>query len=92
MLAIAVNLNVNIIAKSLSILMARLDRSTDTKVLWQVQYVDTMLSTKLKRSILRPVVDYNIVISRSFYRRNGIENALLFVIGRDYYENTRISF
>ena len=52
MLAIAVNLNVNIIAKSLSILMARLDRSTDTKVLWQVQYVDTMLSTKLKRSIL----------------------------------------
>ena len=52
MLAIAVNLNVNIIAKYLSILMARLDRSTDTKVLWQVQYVDTMLSTKLKRSIL----------------------------------------
>ena len=52
MLAIAVNLNVNIIAKSLSILMTRLDRSTDTKVLWQVQYVDTMLSTKLKRSIL----------------------------------------
>ena len=52
MLAIAVNLNVNIIAKSLSILMPRLDRPTDTKVLWEIQYVDIMLSTKPKCPIL----------------------------------------
>ena len=52
MLAIAVNLNIDIIAKSLGIFMARLDSSTDTKVLRQIQYVDTMLSTKLKRCIL----------------------------------------
>ena len=52
MLAIAVNLNVNIIAKSLSILMPRLDRPTDTKVLREIQYVDIMLSTKPKCPIL----------------------------------------
>mgnify|MGYP004453671079 FL=1 len=52
MLAIAVNLNVNIIAKSLSILMPRLDRPTDTKVLREIQYVDIMLSAKPKCSIL----------------------------------------
>ena len=51
-MAIAVNLNVNIITKSLSILMPRLDRPTDTKVLWEIQYVDIMLSTKSKCPIL----------------------------------------
>ncbi len=66
MLAIAVNLNVDIIAKSLSILMPRLDRPTDTKVMWEIQYVDIMLSAKPKCSILRAIVNYDIVISSSF--------------------------
>ena len=92
MLAIAVNLNVDIIAKSLSILMPSLDRPADTKVLWEIQYVDIMLSAKPKCSVLRAVVNYDIVISSSFNRRNGIENAFLLVVSRNNYQNTRISF
>ena len=92
MLAIAVNLNVDIIAKSLSILMPSLDRPADTKVLWEIQYVDIMLSAKPKCSVLRAVVNYDIVISSSFNRRNGIENAFLLVVSRNNYQNTRRSF
>lgn len=51
-LSIAVNLNIDVVAKALGILMPSLDSSTDAQVLWKVEDVYPMFAAQVE-SVIR---------------------------------------
>ena len=65
MLPIAIDLYINVISKVLSIFMSSLNSATDTEILRQIQYIDIILSTNIKRVIRGPIINHNVVIASS---------------------------
>ena len=72
MLPITINLNVYIIAKALGIFMSSLNRTSNTKILRQIQDINPCIPTNTQSVISRAIVNNYIVIASFLHRRNRI--------------------
>lgn len=89
MLAVAVHLDVYVIAAALGVLVPRLDGSANAEVLGKVKHVQVVGTADGKGVILRAVIDDDVVIPKGPDLVDGCENALVLVVGGNDYEHAR---
>ena len=88
-LSIAVNLNIDVVAKALGILVPSLDSTADAQVLRKIEKVNPMFAAQVESIICRPVIYHDVVITTRLNCSNRVQNALPLVISRNNNENTR---
>lgn len=87
MLAISIELDINVISKTLSILMPRLNRATNTKIHRQVKNIQIILSTHLQRLISRAIVNHNVVVALVNNAMDSVHDVIGLVISRYHNEH-----
>ena len=89
-LAISVDLDIDIVAEALGILVPRLHRPADAEVLGEVEHVNPVVSANAQGRVLRAVVDHNVVVTALLDRAHRLKDAVLLVVGRNYHEHARV--
>ena len=83
MLAISIDLHVDVIAIMLGILMPSLNSAANPQVLRKIEYVNAILATQLKRVVFRAVIDHDIVVAGLFDAPHGLNDTILLIISRN---------
>ena len=83
MLAVAVHLHVHVVLALERVLVARLDRATDTEVLGQVEHVDAMAAAYGERGVAGTVVHHDVVVARGDDALHRGNDALFLVVRRN---------
>lgn len=81
MLAVAIELNVNVIAMLACVEVARLDGTPYAEVAREVYDVEPMLSAQRERAIAGPIVHDDVVVPSAYDALDDREKGLLLIVG-----------